>query len=249
MTGDEFENLALHSEAYVAAKSQSPQLADPNWKAAMQQDYDSLMMTSVTANVETADYLEEEPCADVLANSQTVKIEDSTCVRQMDIKTGYLIAPIDGEIFLEQPEGFKRDDGDMVCKLKRLLYGLKQSWRNWYECLAHRLEQLGLHSLQHDKCLWTQKRGDYHCWAMVLVDEIVHGSTSEDFGRWFQAEVGDFEYYNLTLGSPFAIFDPWIWHRHGTVPACSIYGCTAYSSLNDILNVQKRIVRFFSFSS
>ena len=53
----------------------------------------------------------------------------------------------------------------MVCKLKRSLYVLKQSGRNWYECLAHQLEQLGFHSSQHDNCLSTQKRGIQHCWA------------------------------------------------------------------------------------
>ena len=110
--------------------------------------------------------------------------------RQIDIKTAYLNAPIDEEIFQEQPEGFKQGDGDMVCKLKRSLYGLKQSGRNWYEYLSHQLEQLGFHSSQHDNCPWTQKRGDHHCWALVWVADIVYDSTDEDFERWFEAEVG-----------------------------------------------------------
>ena len=46
--------------------------------------------------------------------------------RQMGMKTAYLNASKDKEIFLEQPEGFKQSDDDMVCKLKRLLYGIKQ---------------------------------------------------------------------------------------------------------------------------
>ena len=66
--------------------------------------------------------------------------------RQMDTKTAYLIAPIDAEIFLEQSKGFTQGDGDNVCTLKRALYGLKQSGRNWYKCVAHRTEQLGFHS-------------------------------------------------------------------------------------------------------
>ena len=77
----------------------------------------------------------------------------------------------------------------MVCRLKRLLYGLKQSKRNWYECLAHRMEQLEFHSSQHDKCLWTQKRGDHHCWSLVWADDFVYGSIDEDFGQWFDTEV------------------------------------------------------------
>ena len=78
----------------------------------------------------------------------------------------------------------------MVCKLNRSLYGLEQSGCNWYECQSHQLEQLGFHSSQHDKCLWTQKRGDHHCWALLRVDNILYGSTDEDFGRRFEADVG-----------------------------------------------------------
>ena len=110
--------------------------------------------------------------------------------RQMDVKTTYLIAPINEEIFLEQLEGFKQGYGDMFCKLKRSLYGLKQSGGNWYECLVDRLEQLGFLTSLHDKCLWTQNRGDHQWWALVWVDDIVYGSTDEDLGRCFEAEVG-----------------------------------------------------------
>ena len=52
----------------------------------------------------------------------------------MDVNTAYLNAPIDCEIYMEQPEGYKlksRTDRELVCKLKRRLYGLKQSGRNW----------------------------------------------------------------------------------------------------------------------
>ena len=97
----------------------------------------------------------------------------------------------------------------MVCKLTRSLYGLKQSGRNWYECLSHRLEQLGFHSSQHDNCLWTQKRGDHQCRAQVWVDDIVYVSTDEDFGRWFEAEmgkqftIGDFGHLVWFLGIAF----------------------------------------------
>ena len=52
----------------------------------------------------------------------------------------------------------------------------------------HRMEQLGFHSSQHDKCLGAQKRGNHFCSALVWVDDIVYGSTDEDFGRWFEAE-------------------------------------------------------------
>ena len=59
------------------------------------------------------------------------------------------------------------------------------------------------YSSQHGKCLWTQKRSDHHCWALAWVDDIVYGSTDEDFGRWFEAEVGE----QFTIGD----FGPLAW--------------------------------------
>ena len=59
-------------------------------------------------------------------------------VHQMDVKTAYLNAPIDREIYIEQPEGFRKSGNSgetLVCKLKRSLYGLKQSGRNWNNLL------------------------------------------------------------------------------------------------------------------
>jgi len=54
-------------------------------------------------------------------------------LHQMDVKTAYLNAPIDCEIFMEQPEGFEvssKCDDVLVYKLNKSLYGLKQSGRN-----------------------------------------------------------------------------------------------------------------------
>ena len=52
------------------------------------------------------------------------------------------------------------------------------------------MEQLGFQSSQHDRCLRAQKKDDHFCSALVWVDDIVYGSTDGDFGRWFEAEVG-----------------------------------------------------------
>ena len=54
--------------------------------------------------------------------------DNDLLVHQMDVKTAYLNAPIDCELYVEQPEGYAiSDDGDdrLVWKLKKFLYGLK----------------------------------------------------------------------------------------------------------------------------
>ncbi|KAH9695610.1 hypothetical protein KPL71_022838 [Citrus sinensis] len=51
---------------------------------------------------------------------------------QMDVKTAFLHGNLKEEILMAQPEGFVEErTEDMVCLLKKSLYGLKQSPRQW----------------------------------------------------------------------------------------------------------------------
>jgi len=47
-------------------------------------------------------------------------------VEQMDVKTTYLHRDLEEEIYMKQPEGFVvKGKKELVCKLKKSLYGLK----------------------------------------------------------------------------------------------------------------------------
>ena len=51
----------------------------------------------------------------------------------MDIKTAFLNGNLEEDIYMQQPEGFvagKKDN--LVCKLQKSIYGLKQASRSWY---------------------------------------------------------------------------------------------------------------------
>lgn len=52
---------------------------------------------------------------------------------QIDVKTTFLHGNLDEEIFMSQPEGFIEEGIEgKVCLLKKSLYGLKQSPRQWF---------------------------------------------------------------------------------------------------------------------
>ena len=58
-------------------------------------------------------------------------------LNQMDVKTAYLHAPIECEIYMDQTEGFETssDSGEkFVYKLNKSVYGLKQSGRVGIVC-------------------------------------------------------------------------------------------------------------------
>jgi hypothetical protein len=51
-------------------------------------------------------------------------------VYQMDVKSTFINGNLEEEVYIEQPEGFQlTNKGDYVCKLKKTLYGLKQTTR------------------------------------------------------------------------------------------------------------------------
>ena len=55
-------------------------------------------------------------------------------VEQMDVKTTFLHGDLEEEIYMKQPEGFiVKGNNELVCKLKKYLYGLKKYPRTWYQ--------------------------------------------------------------------------------------------------------------------
>lgn len=53
-------------------------------------------------------------------------------VHHFDVKAAYLHGSLDEEIFMRQPPGFaKKGQELLVCKLRRSIYGLRQSARCW----------------------------------------------------------------------------------------------------------------------
>ena len=89
-------------------------------------------------------------------------------VHQLDVKTAYLNAPIDCEVYLEQPPGYTKQSKHalLVWKLKKSLYGLKQSGRNWNILLDHFFKQHGFSRSNVDACLY--KRGERYP-TLVLI--------------------------------------------------------------------------------
>ena len=76
--------------------------------------------------------------AQVQWESMQLAVQNNMLAHQMDVKIAYLNAPRDWEMFMQQPAGFEQVDSNgetLVCKLKKSLYGLKQSGWNWNNML------------------------------------------------------------------------------------------------------------------
>ena len=95
--------------------------------------------------------------------------------QQVDYVAAHTQAPIDRDMYMEFPCGFKVPGGinrkAVVLKLHRNLYGQKQAGQVWYECLCKQLVTVaGFVQSKHEECLSYQGKVMY---ALYIDDSIL----------------------------------------------------------------------------
>ncbi|GJX30612.1 retrovirus-related pol polyprotein from transposon TNT 1-94 [Tanacetum coccineum] len=79
-------------------------------------------------------------------------------VYHMDVKSAFLYGKIEEEVYVCQPPGFEDPDfPDRVYKVEKVLYGLHQAPRAWYETLSTYLLDNGFQKGKIDKTLFIRR--------------------------------------------------------------------------------------------
>ena len=106
-------------------------------------------------------------------------VEYGIYLHQMDVSSAYLNSELHDTVYMKQPPHFVDEKHpDKVLKLKKSLYGLKQSGREWNSTLDKSLKKLGFQPCVSDPCIYTQRQGSCYSIILVYVDDIIVGSTS-----------------------------------------------------------------------
>lgn len=81
---------------------------------------------------------------------------------------------------MRQPKGFVENGKEkMVCRLKRSIYGLKQSPRCWNSTLDDQLKQIGFIQSKSDPCVYVAAEGEPFIIAIYVDDILLAGKTNE----------------------------------------------------------------------
>jgi hypothetical protein len=95
-------------------------------------------------------------------------------IKQFDVKSAFLFAPLEEEIYIKTPEGSKRKAPYL--KLVKSLYGLKQAPKNWYDTLTSWFEEIDYTPSVSDACLFIHKNKNsfiyFHVDDLIVVGQI-----------------------------------------------------------------------------
>ena len=74
-----------------------------------------------------------------------------------------------------QPKGFKQSGNEhLVCRLKKSLYELKQSPRQWYKKFDFYMIQIGYTHCEHNCCVYVKSlKDESHIFLLLYVDDML----------------------------------------------------------------------------
>ena len=109
-------------------------------------------------------------------------------LNQLDVPSAFVRAELEEDVYTEMPRGFEVDG--MVCKLKKSLYGLKQSPRNWYLLVSVFIKnEMGFKACVSDPCLFFKwSRTGKLMLLFLFVDDMQGAYDQEDSGEWSEAK-------------------------------------------------------------
>lgn len=114
--------------------------------------------------------------------------------QQLDVKAAFLYGELKENIYMRLPEGYR--NGTKVAHLKRCIYGLKQSPREWYARLTAHLGRHGFDLSNFDPCVLRHKSENFYI-AVYVDDLTLYGPPGALMDTTVKALETEFEVTNM----------------------------------------------------
>lgn len=121
-------------------------------------------------------------------------------LHQLDVKNAFLNGDLEEDVFMCVPPGFERIYGkDKVCKLKKSLYGLKQSPRAWFDKFGRAVKNQGYCQSQADHTMFYRRSPEGKLTVLIVYvdDIIITGDDYEEIRRLKKKLAQEFELKDL----------------------------------------------------
>ncbi|KAG8485681.1 hypothetical protein CXB51_019023 [Gossypium anomalum] len=114
-------------------------------------------------------------------------------LEQLDVKTIFLHGELEEDIYMQQQEGFTvSEKGDYVCLLKKSLYGLKQSPRQWYKRFDSFMTSHDFKRSSFDSCVYFKKNSDgSFVYLLLYVDDMLIAAKDKGEIRKVKAQLSE----------------------------------------------------------
>ena len=90
----------------------------------------------------------------------------------MDVKTAFLNGDLFEDVYMVQLLGFQQTrNGNLVCKLKKSIYGLKQASRKWYIKFDEVIIRNGFKENVVDMCIYMKVIGSIFIFLLLYVND------------------------------------------------------------------------------
>ncbi|KAJ0480224.1 putative RNA-directed DNA polymerase [Helianthus annuus] len=111
-------------------------------------------------------------------------------LHQFDVKNAFLHGELKEEVYMEAPPGFTGNfKTKEVCRLKKTLYGLKQSPRAWFGRFTLAMKGYGFRQSNSDHTLFLKQRGKLITCLIIYVDDMIISGNDEEELRKLNANL------------------------------------------------------------
>jgi len=95
-------------------------------------------------------------------------------LHQMDVKNVFLHGDLQEEVYMEQPLGYvDQTHPNLVCRLKKTLYSLKQAPRAWSNKIGQYIVTSGFQTSNADFSLYVKKTNHGIVVIVIYVDDLI----------------------------------------------------------------------------
>lgn len=111
----------------------------------------------------------------------TIALTKRWFIQKLDVNNVFLNGDLHGDIYMIQPPGFESSDKTQVCKLRKALYGHKQTPRAWFKKHGVTLHKFGFQGSNCDPSLFIRHTPNLVTYILIYVDDILITGSSTSY--------------------------------------------------------------------